>query len=50
MSAADEPFGSCSCHTCTCPGCPACQPPVFRPMTAAEQAAFVDPWAEVAAS
>lgn len=22
-----EPVGACSCHTCTCPGCPLCDGP-----------------------
>ena len=47
MSAAYEPVGVCSCHACTCPGCKDCEP-VFRPVTAAESAAQVDPWADVA--
>jgi hypothetical protein len=45
-----EAAGLCSCHTCTCAGCPSCTPVIFRPLTDAELAAQVDPWAEVSAS
>lgn len=44
-----ETAGLCSCHTCTCAGCPDCKP-IFRPLTEAELAAQPDPWAEVTAS